>query len=355
MEQKVLNSIPEHILQRKERMRTCLTYLKEEGKVPSLKELADRLSLPPGSVRSAFHDSSRFLSEKFIDSFLSVFPGTFSKAWVMEGVGEMLLAQTPQPYTAKSSKEGATRSERFTYIMKQEGENYQTLAQKLSGISQTTLYRISKRQSIPHEKTCDKLLEAYPYYSRLWLLHGSGPIYNAQWNDAIPNIDDSKREYLRSNATFYDNVHQMYVPFVPIHAYAGKLNSYEDEVFLESLEHKPVLADQKYFGHYLLFEVKGDSMTDGSMNSILDKDILLCRSIKPEYWLSKLHTHHWPYFLFVTVSEGLVLKSIKEQNIDKGYFVLSSLNPMFEDIKIEMNDIREIYNVVQLVSRKFKR
>lgn len=347
-------NVPPYIIDRKKRMQECVEYLRQQKGVKSLVSISRKMKWPASSFRSALHLGSRFLSNKFIDDFLTAYPDLFSKSWIMEGLGKMLLHETPIPYTS-SSKSWAERSQRFLFIMDQEGEDYLSLSDKLNLSSYSTIYRISKRESSPRESTCQKLLDLYPHYSKLWLLHGKGPIYNAQWQDAITCISGDNASKVSSNAHYYSELNKMEVPFVPVHARAGFLSGFEEQTFMRDLEIHPVLTDKKYFGKYMLFEVDGDSMTDGTFESLLENDVLLCREIRQDYWMNKLHTHHWPYFVFVTRTEGIIVKSIKEQDTEKGIFVLHSLNDFYEDITLHIQDIQEIYNVVQLVARNFKK
>lgn len=345
--------LPKHILERKKRLNNCYDYLIDNGKVDSMSKIAEDMGVADSTVRTAVHPSSRFISTNFVNQFIKTYDYVFSKAWIMEGVGKMLSSETPQPYTIKPLNT-QERWQRFKFIMEQEGEDYMSLSEKMKFSSFSTVYRIVFQKTTPRESTCQKLLDLYPYYSQLWLLHGRGPIYSAQWEDAIPNLKDGDNHFTHQNASYYSNLQKMDVPFVPVHARAGILSSYEDQTFIENLEIRPVLTDRKYFGKYMLFEVEGDSMVDGSMNSLLDRDILLCREIRQDYWMHKLHTHNWPYFVFVTRTEGVVVKCIKEQKIQEGIFILSSLNTEYKDLVIDVRDVQEIYNVVQLVSRNFR-
>ncbi len=143
----------------------------------------------------------------------------------------------------------------------------------------------------------------------------------------------------------------MYVPLVNQYAYAGYLRGYGDEEFLEGLPKVPWLVDKEYKGTYMTFEVRGDSMDDGSVDSYLEGDKVLGRQIAPHLWQSKLHIKKWD-FILVHKTEGIMIKKITEHNIQNGTLKLHSLNPLYEDFTANLKDIVEIYNVVQVARKK---
>src|ERR1035437_2239347 len=105
----------------------------------------------------------------------------------------------------------------------------------------------------------------------------------------------------------------MQVPLVNQYAYAGYLNGYTDADYMEELPKVPFIVDREYKGKYVCFEVRGDSMDDGSSDSYLPGDIALCREISPNLWQSKLHISKWD-FIIVHKTEGILIKKIMEHN-----------------------------------------
>ncbi|MDO5430656.1 MAG: peptidase S24, partial [Parabacteroides sp.] len=69
------------------------------------------------------------------------------------------------------------------------------------------------------------------------------------------------------------------------YAYAGYLCGYADAEYIETLPTIPFIVDHEAHGHYIAFEVRGDSMNDGTEESYLEGDRLLCREIKRELWI----------------------------------------------------------------------
>ncbi|HWB63966.1 MAG TPA: XRE family transcriptional regulator [Chitinophagales bacterium] len=157
----------------------------------------------------------------------------------------------------------------------------------------------------------------------------------------------------KGSAVFIDAGAQvlMYVPLVNQYAYAGYLSGYSDDDYLESLPKVPWLVEREYKGTYRTFEVRGDSMNDGSSDSYLEGDKILCREISPALWHNKLHITKWD-FVVVHKTEGVLVKRILEHNVENGTLLLHSLNSLYPDLTISLKDVAQIFNVVQVARKK---
>lgn len=143
----------------------------------------------------------------------------------------------------------------------------------------------------------------------------------------------------------------MNVPFVNQYAYAGYLDGYFDEGYIETLPKVPWIVDKEHKGKYISIEVKGDSMDDGSRDSYIEGDILLCREIKHDLWRSRLHIKKWD-FVIVHKTKGITIKKITEHNLEQGTLNLHPLNEEYKDFEVQLNDVRQIFNVVQVKRKK---
>lgn len=175
-------------------------------------------------------------------------------------------------------------------------------------------------------------------------------------------IPESKREILvnflfeaepiKEEVVFLNNPDIAFVPLVSQYAYAGYLSGFGDDEYIETLPKIPIVADHKLRGEYLSFEVRGDSMEDGTQDSLVEGDILVCRIVSREYWKSKLHINKWD-FVLVHRTEGILVKRIIDHNPETGDITIHSLNPYYKDMKLNLNDIAQVFNVVQVLrSRK---
>lgn len=144
--------------------------------------------------------------------------------------------------------------------------------------------------------------------------------------------------------------YRMKVDLVPTTARAGWLSGFEDPTHLEELPKHEVTVTKYHKGKYTAFESEGDSMDDGSIESIPDGCVITGRDIRRELWTSKLHVHRFPNWIFAHKTEGVVVKRIKSQNLLTGDIVLYGLNPdkvAYPDIHINLDDVYKIFNVVK--------
>lgn len=191
------------------------------------------------------------------------------------------------------------------------------------------------RESIQPDKL-KSIAILYPSLNIGWLMTGEGEMIN--------------RPTGQGNAKLVDNIQYMEVPVVHIHARCGYLTGYGDPVYIDSLPTMPVIVDKTYNGNYRVFETAGDSMDDGSRKAIFEGDKVLCREVKRDLWLYKLHFKDW-YFAIVDKREGIVIKQIIDHDVEKGIITCHSLNPLFEDYEIHLDDVAELYNVIKIVER----
>lgn len=153
----------------------------------------------------------------------------------------------------------------------------------------------------------------------------------------------------KGSATLYSFTEHniMDIPMVNQYAYAGYLAGYADQEYLHQLPRMPWVIDRERKGNYMCFEMRGESMYDGSASSYLPGDILLAREVRREYWKSKLHINNWD-FIIVTKSDGILVKRIIKHDVDEGVLTLHSLNEDFEDFEINLDEIAQIFNVVDI-------
>lgn len=181
----------------------------------------------------------------------------------------------------------------------------------------------------PLKEIFNKLLEMNPEISSNWISTGKGEMLKINIKGSYP-----------------DKPIFELVPLVNEYAYAGYLSGFSDPDYMESLPKIPVPRGVDYKGEYLCFEVKGDSMDDGSADSIVDGEILICKPIYKDMWGYKLPIRRYD-FVLVHKREGILVKRIVNHNIDTGDIEIHSINPLYEDKKINIDDIDQIFYVAQ--------
>ncbi|WP_281962457.1 S24 family peptidase [Bacteroides nordii] len=186
------------------------------------------------------------------------------------------------------------------------------------------------------EPKIELISNAFPELNRDWLVRGVGEMLNnvnpaPKYNEAVPIQQDV-----------------VYIPLVNQFAYAGYMEGYNDCTYLEQLPKIPFIVDKEGHGNYIAFEVKGDSMNNGTEESYLEGDRLYCREIAQHLWVSsKLHLRKWD---FVIVHEdGIVVKRIIDHNVENHTITIHSLNDMYPDRILDLCDVKQIFNVIESV------
>ena len=201
----------------------------------------------------------------------------------------------------------------------------------------------------------DKIMSVFPEINANWLLYGQGDML------LIPNTESNAEETSENKGVFllenssgskiYDlgnGKYRMTVPLVPYCAYArfaneASLEVDNDEWREESFE-VPVIAH----GKYLAFEIKGDSMDDGSRESFEEGDHVLVRELSPVYWKDELRIRKYPYWV-VVFDSSVLIKQIVDQDMTSGIITCHSLNasPQYADFQLSLDEVKKLYYVIQ--------
>jgi phage repressor protein C with HTH and peptisase S24 domain len=144
----------------------------------------------------------------------------------------------------------------------------------------------------------------------------------------------------------------MVVPVVSQFAYAGYLRGYADDEYMDRLPKMPWPVEGEHKGAYVTFQVRGDSMDDGTKDAYGDGDLLLCREIARPLWeKSKLHIKKWD-FVIVHKTEGILIKRIIQHDVEKGLITIHSLNDFYPDQQLKLQHVSQIFNVVQSLRKR---
>lgn len=223
--------------------------------------------------------------------------------------------------------------ERIQKIMDEEGLNKNSFSKAIGISNNVTITRIINEKRSPSRSTCEKIVSAFPKYSLTWILTGEGNMLTD-----TTSLDE---------ASPIDEPIILRVPLVSQYAQAGYLCGYADAAYMATLPTIPYIVDHEAQGHYVAFEVKGDSMNDGTEESILEGDRLLCREIMPHLWAdSKLHIRKWDFVIVHT--EGILVKRIIDHDVENHTITIHSLNSMYPDKVINLADVKQIFNVIEL-------
>ncbi len=177
------------------------------------------------------------------------------------------------------------------------------------------------------------ILQNYPRLNRVWLLTGEGDML----------ISEKKEE---STAVPFVPDRHVRVPVVSSYAHAGYLTGYGDPEYMESLPTIDFTPDHEMHGNYVAFEVKGDSMDDGTKESYVDGELVICREVEPHLWQhDKLHINKRDFV--IVHNEGILIKRITDHDVASHTITIHSLNPEYPDRTIDLSEVRQIFSVVE--------
>lgn len=160
----------------------------------------------------------------------------------------------------------------------------------------------------------------------------------------------------KHEAEILTNMHCVEVPIVPVYAYASFLHGHDDTEYMDSLPTMSVIIDRKYGKDgFLIFEVKGNSMDDGSKRALLDGDKILVKELDSDCCRTKLKIDN-NFFVIIHRTDGIVVKQIVEHNVEEGVIRCHSINPSpeYHDFDIDLREVTRIFKVAAIVGRKFK-
>ena len=140
------------------------------------------------------------------------------------------------------------------------------------------------------------------------------------------------------------------VPLVNQYAYAGYLAGYKDQKYIDQLPIIPFDSEDDPNFRYMAFEMKGNSMDDGSRDSYIEGDKLFCQEIPSHMWdTSKLHTMNWNFV--IVYKKGIIVRKIIDQDIQNRTIVAHPLNPFINDELINLVDVYQIFHVLEYLRK----
>ncbi len=140
------------------------------------------------------------------------------------------------------------------------------------------------------------------------------------------------------------------VPLVNQYAYAGYLAGYKDQKYIDQLPIIPFDSEDDPNFRYMAFEMKGNSMDDGSRDSYIEGDKLFCQEIPSHMWdTSKLHTMNWNFV--IVYKKGIIVRKIIDHDIQNRTIVAHPLNPFINDELINLVDVYQIFHVLEYLRK----
>ena len=143
----------------------------------------------------------------------------------------------------------------------------------------------------------------------------------------------------------------MTLPLAEYNIQAGFLDHFQDLDYLADMAQHSIIVDKPVQGRYVAFRVKGNSMEDGSDESIKESSIVSCRELQRHHWTSKLRINDFPYWvIYTSESQYPLLKQIINHDIDNRKILCHSLNmaPEYSDFELNLNDVQALFYIVDV-------
>lgn len=257
----------------------------------------------------------------------------------------------------------STDKERMEMLLAHLKMNANELAVSLGYKRSDRVYHVIRERNGISDSLARDINSIYPYTSFQWLKTGVGDMLVSttptEKTEEVFNTDEYRLLQRKFNALLDDYKELkkeavplnpnavLYVPLVNQYAYAGYLNGYQNETYMNTLPTIPFIADHEGHGNYIAFEVKGDSMNDGTEESYLEGDRLLCREVQPHLWVnSRLHIKKWDFV--IVHEEGIIVKRITDHDVENHTITVHSLNEMYPDRVIDLSEVKQIFNVIEM-------
>lgn len=178
-----------------------------------------------------------------------------------------------------------------------------------------------------------------------WLDTGEGEILRSSEEKPHHRIESNVRPVLEGEMEWIE------VPLMPYKARAGVLAGFGDPDWREGKQTMQILVDRRLRGDYLIYEVEGDSMDDGTINAFLEGDFLLCRVLPKSDWQYGIKKRTATFCVIATDIEGVVLKQVTRHDKAEGVITCHSLNPAYDDYEVNLSDVQAIFYVERLAQR----
>ncbi|MDP4289869.1 MAG: LexA family transcriptional regulator [Bacteroidota bacterium] len=166
-------------------------------------------------------------------------------------------------------------------------------------------------------------------------------LINLELSSGIPGVVDFKGMDIRVVTTVVDKDERELITIVPVKASAGYLNGYGDREYIGQLSRfslpVPELGNERT---RRVFQIRGDSMLPVQPGSYI-----LCEYLQNWTELADGET-----YILLTQNDGIVYKRVYNHIARDKKLTLSSDNPDYTPYTVPINDVREIWKAIGVIS-----
>ncbi len=226
-------------------------------------------------------------------------------------------------------------NKRFLLVMKENNYSGYKFAKEYDNVSESKITHIRSGRNEPSKDLISSLLDKFPDTNYNWLVNGKGNMTT----DLYQTEDNQPQVLEEHNLGFSINT----VPLINQYDQKNYIQNIDNAKYISQLPKIPFIKDTDYEGDFLCFELKGNSMDNGTRESLIEGDVLLGRNIEQKHW-NNLQTDNTKYII-VHNELGVLVKLIINQDIN--ILKLHSLNNYYDDFEVNLKDILKIFSVTE--------
>lgn len=208
----------------------------------------------------------------------------------------------------------------------------------LTGIPADRIYNWGRGRGKPKVADTKKIETVYEKY---------GSKSTNEITKIIADLKHAKKFNIEVKQLPFENY--METEYLSREAQAGYLSSIANHSFFET---EKILVPKEFEkGNYLVVEVTGDSMDDGTKRSICEGDKILIKELDPGTFRNFKLNFKKNIFV-IMMREGAVLKEIIDHDLEKGIITCHSWNPLYQDYNVNLKDVLKIFYYKKIVERR---
>ena len=165
-----------------------------------------------------------------------------------------------------------------------------------------------------------------------------------------PDYGYSKK-HRQADASIFDEY--MKVKYLPVHAQPGYIFSFKNVGNHADKELDTLLVPKEFEkGSFLVIEVGGNSMDDGSKKSICEGDKILLKELEASLWRKERLLYKDLLFVLVTKSDGVLIRQITKHDTKKNIIACHPWNSMFQQQQIAISEVYRLFYIKKIIERK---
>lgn len=159
-------------------------------------------------------------------------------------------------------------------------------------------------------------------------------------------VENAKKRY--SVKAIHPQKQIIHVPLVTVENHKIYCENFQNEDFQNELPRISFMLEKiESHGNYMAFEIIGNSMENGTIDSIPNKAVVLGTKVSIENIFPHINSKN--PLVILMYQENLLFKELKNYNKQKGVITCHSLNtsPEYSDFEISVLEIKQLFKIIR--------